>query len=58
MKNLFANVGRLIRAIGAKKAWRREPLQYVNMLPEPVVALRHTARMPGSARRARGQGER
>jgi hypothetical protein len=57
MKNLFARVGRLIRAMDAKDAVRRGRFPHVSMLPQPVVASRHTARMPGSARRARSQGE-
>jgi hypothetical protein len=57
MKNLFASVARLIRAMSARSARQRERLQYVNMLPQPAVVARHTARMPGRARRARWQGE-
>ncbi|MEX4002072.1 hypothetical protein AB4Y38_24595 [Paraburkholderia sp. EG285A] len=57
MKNLLASVGRLIRAMGAKSAGRRDPLQHFSLL-QPAVVSRHTARMPGSVRRARSQGER
>lgn len=57
MKELFAGVGRLIRAMDAKNAVRRSRFPNVSMLPQPVVVSRHTARMPGSARRARSQGE-
>lgn len=58
MKNLFSSLGRLIRAIDARSVKRHDAVRQITMLPQQAVVSGHTARMPGSARRARGQGER
>lgn len=57
MKNLFSNLGRLVRAMGAKSARRHDSVWHVTMLPQRAVVSGHTARMPGSARRARAQAK-
>jgi hypothetical protein len=58
MKKLLAAVLSVIHAICEKSASRRGRFQQVNLLPQPAVVSRHTARMPGSTRRVRVHGER